>query len=108
MAGAEMSGMEDNASSNITVVIAGRPYPLKISANDEADIRRIVKEVNEMVNQFQRTYTRKDKQDCLAMAILTYAVNLHKSRESSNPAADPAFTGKIHQLDQLLDQYLHS
>jgi len=42
------------------------------------------------------------------MAILTYAVNLHKSRESSNPAADPAFTGKIHQLDQLLDQYLHS
>lgn len=100
--------MEDNASSNITVVIAGRPYPLRISANDEADIRRIVKEVNEKVNQFQRTYTKKDKQDCLAMAILTYAVQLHKSRTTVHPTADSALSGTVLQIDRLLDQYLHS
>lgn len=103
-----MSGIEDNASSNITVVIAGRPYPLRISANDEGDIRRLVKEINEKVNDFQRTYTKKDKQDCLAMAILTYAVQLHKSRQSANHAADTVLTGTVRQLDQLLDQYLQS
>ena len=72
--------MEEKDTTNITVLIAGRPYPLKIKAGDEAAIRKIVKEVNEKVNRFQLTYTKKDKQDCLSMALLTYAVDLHKTQ----------------------------
>ena len=44
----------------ITVVIAGRPYPLKINPKDEPIVRKIVNQVNARVQQFQQTY-KKDK-----------------------------------------------
>ena len=56
--------MEGQDTLNITVLIAGRPYPLRIKAGDEHTIRKIVKDVNEKINKFQLTYIKKDKQDC--------------------------------------------
>ncbi len=100
--------MEGKDTKNITVLIAGRPYPLKVQEGDEEAIRQIVKEVNEKINRFQLTYTKKDKQDCLAMALLTYAVDLHKNRQGNHqePSFDPILSNKIQQLDQLLDHLL--
>lgn len=100
--------MEEKDMTNITVLIAGRPYPLKVKVGDEDAIRRIVKDVNEKVNRFQLTYTKKDKQDCLSMALLTYAVDLHKSKtgENSGPSFDPVISEKIDQLDELLNHLL--
>jgi cell division protein ZapA len=101
-------GMDGKDTTNITILIAGRPYPLKVKLGDEDAIRKIVKEVNEKINRFQLNYTKKDKQDCLSMALLTYAVDLHKAREgdTSKEEPDAALSGKIHQLDQLLDHLL--
>ena len=59
--------MEEQETINITVVVGSRPYPLRISKDDEPVIRKIVKEVNEKINRFQLSYTNKDKQDCLSM-----------------------------------------
>lgn len=89
---------------NITVIIAARPYPLRVSKRDEAMIRRIVKEVNEKVNKFQLTYTTKDKQDCLAMALLSYAVDLQKNKTQSSDNS-LLFTQLSH-LENLIDQAL--
>ncbi len=96
-----MRTMEDQETKNITVVIAGRPYPLKIKGEDEPAIRKIVKEVNEKINKFQLTYTRKDKQDCLSMALLTYAVDLFKAQQ--NQTRDTIIASRLSQLDHLLD-----
>ena len=96
--------MDGQVTKSITVLIAGRPYPLKIKAGDEATIRKIVKEINEKVNRFQLTYTKKDKQDCLSMAVLTYAVDLHKAQQKNTPNAN--LSNRLSQLDQLLDQLL--
>ena len=100
--------MEGKDMTNITVLIAGRPYPLKVKAGDEEAIRKIVKDVNEKVNRFQLTYTKKDKQDCLSMALLTYAVDLHKAKTGeNNPSGlDPVLSEKITQLDELLNHLL--
>jgi cell division protein ZapA (FtsZ GTPase activity inhibitor) len=90
--------MEDN-TINITVLIAGRPYPLKVRAEDEPNIRRLVKDVNDMINRFQGAYHNRDKQDFLAMSLLTYAVELHKAKQEALPrdAAD-----RLEQVDKLL------
>jgi cell division protein ZapA len=72
--------MSEQATSNITVVIGGRPFPLKIKDGDEPIIRRIVKEVNDKIALFQNTYPRKENQDWLSMTLLTYAVDLHKAQ----------------------------
>ncbi len=96
---------QDNTKS-ITVLIAGRPYPLKVKADDEATVRRIVREINEKINRFQLTYTNKDKQDCLAMALLTYAVDLHKV--SVTGAKNDDLSARLTQMENLLDQLLAS
>lgn len=100
--------MEEKDMTNITVLIAGRPYPLKVKVGDEDAIRKIVKDVNEKVNRFQLTYNKKDKQDCLSMALLTYAVDLHKSKTGGDntPSFDPVISEKINQLDELLTHLL--
>lgn len=94
---------KDN-TKHITVLIAGRPYPLKINAEDEPRIRQVVKEVNDKINRFQLTYTNKDKQDCLAMALLTYAVDLHKTTLTQNDGH--SLSAQLTQMEDLLDQLL--
>lgn len=96
--------MNGQKTKNITVVIANRPYPLKVKHGDEAVIRRIIKELNEQVNRFQLTYANKDKQDCLAMAALTYAVDAQKSRQDT--VQDTTISSKLAHLDQLLEALL--
>jgi cell division protein ZapA (FtsZ GTPase activity inhibitor) len=107
--------MDDKELKNITVLIAGRPYPLRVEEADEASMRQIVKEVNDKINGFQLSYNKKDKQDCLSMALLTYAVDLHKWRTGKQQASGQdtpedagllALSNKIEQLDQLLDTFL--
>ncbi|MFT4665227.1 MAG: cell division protein ZapA (FtsZ GTPase activity inhibitor) [Polaribacter sp.] len=110
--------MDEKELKNITVLIAGRPYPLRVEEADETSVRQIVKEVNEKTSNFQLNYNKKDKQDCLSMALLTYAVDLHKwrtgkqqleNKEAGNASENPkmnAVSEKIEQLDQLLDTLL--
>ena len=95
--------MEELDSKQLTVTIAGRPYPLKIKANDEPVIRQIVKEVNEKVNKFQLTYANREKQDCLAMALLAYAVDLHKATSQAT-ASSPDLSDKLSRIQSLLDE----
>ena len=92
----------------ITVIIAGRPYPLKIHAKEEPIVRRLVKALNDRIIQFQRTY-KKDKQDLLAMTLLTYAMDLHKaqSNKTSNIPITQ-LTNSIQEVDELLEAILEN
>jgi cell division protein ZapA (FtsZ GTPase activity inhibitor) len=97
--------MENQESRHITVIIAGRPYPLKVRAEDEATIRQIVGEVNDKVNRFQLAHPNKDKQDCLSMVLLTYAVDLFKIRQINTP--DPeVLENRLARLHSLLEAAL--
>ncbi len=101
--------MDGQDTKSITVLIAGRPYPLKIKVEDEPSIRKIVKEVNEKINHFQLTYTNKDKQDCLSMTVLTYAVELHKATVQQSVKVEhpeTALAEQLTQLESLLDRLL--
>ena len=95
--------MEEQDSKQLTVTIAGRPYPLKIKASDEPMVRQIVKEVNEKVNKFQLAYPNREKQDCLAMALLGYAVDLHKATYQPTAASPPDFSEQLTRIESLLD-----
>ena len=63
---------------SIDVTIAGRAYPLKVTDEEESMVLRVTEEINEKVRNLQKTYQQKDKQDCLSMALLTYAVETAK------------------------------
>ncbi|NJN33046.1 MAG: cell division protein ZapA [Saprospiraceae bacterium] len=92
-----------DGTTNITVLIAGRPYPLKIKEGDEPIIRRIVKEVNDKIALFQNTYPRKDRQDWFAMTLLTYAVDVHKAQNQAvTVGIDEQATERLSHIDALL------
>lgn len=98
--------MEEQETINITVVVGSRPYPLRISKDDEPVIRKIVKEVNEKINHFQLSYINKDKQDCLSMTLLTYAVDLHRTKKTITASIHADLSDKLQQIDNLLDELL--
>ena len=104
-----------DSTNNITVIIAGRPYPLKIKEGDEPIIRRIVKEVNDKIALFQNTYPRKDRLDWLSMALLTCSVDLHKAQATlaqpapvAEPTTDPQLSDRLSHLDSLLSSLVNS
>ncbi len=76
--------MDDKLSIRINV--ADRYYPLKISREDEEDIRKAARMINEKVLQYKQKYVDKDIQDFLAMAALQYVIRLLKleSDEENN------------------------
>lgn len=93
-------------SNSIIVVIAGRPYPLRISAQEEAGLRVLVKEINERFNDFQVKYSDRDKQDCLVMTLLTYADELRSARNMADTSLDGELAHRLQALNTLVDSML--
>ncbi|HPG07194.1 MAG TPA: cell division protein ZapA [Saprospiraceae bacterium] len=96
--------MEGKEAKSIQVYIAGRSYPLKVNEEDASAIMKIAEEVNDKIQYFQRTYSNRDKQDCLSMALLTYAVDLYKARLNN---AEGQLSDRLGKLDELLTSLLH-
>jgi cell division protein ZapA (FtsZ GTPase activity inhibitor) len=70
-----MSDREKPSVISAKIELAGRVYPIKAAEDELEQIRSIAREVDEKVQDFKRAYPSKDTQDCLAMTLLTYAVD---------------------------------
>ena len=90
---------------NINVIIADRPYPLKVKPEEEEAIRKAARRLNEKVKEFQNSYEAKDKQDYLAMCALQYVVELQNS-ESRLQEQDETVNEKLNSLDHTLATFL--
>ena len=90
---------------NINVVIADRPYPLRVKPEEEERVRNAAKDINNKVKQFQTQYAGKDKQDFLAMSALMFAVEA-SSFQNKTVINDNTLGDKLNELDQLLTQVL--
>lgn len=92
--------MKENEEINITVKIAGRPYPLTVSKKEAGLIKGTATEINIKVIDFLSSYKQKDKQDCMAMLLLMEAVELKKLKKSEE---DPILLNKLSHLDAILE-----
>ncbi len=88
----------------MVVNIAGRSYPIKVMPEDRESIQQVVDDINDKIKDFQLTYINKDKQDCLAMALLTYAVDFHKSQQTLFPPEK--LREKVDHLESMIDTFL--
>jgi len=95
--------MSKDPVSGVTVSakiqLAGRVYPIKAEKAEIERIRSIAKEVEDKIQDFKRVYPSKDTQDCMAMTLLTYAV------DSSGPGEDAVerIYDKLSRAHDLLD-----
>lgn len=87
------------------VELAGRKYPIKVQKDELDEIQRIAEEVNDKIRAFQESYPSKDIQDCLSMALLTYAVDKDLSPSDEDDGEVAEELDKAHALlDDLLSR----
>lgn len=91
----------------INLIIAGRSYPVQIDPAEETSLMEVVSEVNHRVDEFQRQHPAQDKQDVLAMALLTFASDLHRVQHTGTQVAlQESMAAKIAQVDHILGSLL--
>ncbi len=92
--------MAEENLKRIMVTISGRNYPVKVDPKEESLIKRIEKEINEKITDLQLSYQGKDAQDYMSLAILSYAFELQKAKNSE----DSIFLeNRLNEIEALLD-----
>ena len=84
----------------IDVTIAGRKYPIKVTADEETIVRNIEKQLNQQIHEFQLKYADRDKIDCILMSLLTIAFENAKKEASSK---NNNISEKLTLIEQLVD-----
>ena len=90
---------------SIKVTIANRVYPLTVHQEEEESIRAAVKEINEMIKEYEQNYAVKDKQDLLAMCALQFGTQ-KLDIEKNASLVDTKAESKLKALNDLISQNL--
>jgi cell division protein ZapA (FtsZ GTPase activity inhibitor) len=90
---------------SIKINIADRVYPLKIDIEEEENVRRAAKLINDRIKEFQENYAVKDKQDLLSMCILQIATeNLKMEKDQSSLDSD--LSKSMESINHKLTEFL--
>ena len=92
---------------HISVIIADRPYRLRVgSEEEEIIVREAAKVINTKMKEYGSHFAYKDKQDLLAMVALQNAVDVEKARKSGD--YQKQMEDQLKNLENLLDHYLNT
>ena len=86
----------------INIVIAGRSYPLNVPDTEEIVLRKVGKQIEQMIKDFEKGYATKDKQDALAMCALRLGVSAEMNAISLENNIKYS-TQKLARINQLLN-----
>ena len=95
--------MKDKLSIKVTV--AGRIYPLAIERDEEENVRKAVKLINEKVSEFEKNFDIKDRQDLLSMVALNF-VPLYLEAKESLQKDYKGVIEKLEKLDKMISSEL--
>lgn len=97
--------MSDGVS--IKVNIAGKEYPLKVSASEQKEVIAVEQEIKDSLDSLKTNYGVKDKQDLLAMFLFQYMMANKKNNNNSGDAED-GLHEKLKDLEEFVSNYLKS
>ena len=89
-----------------SVNILGRTYRLRVSADDEAALRKAAQSIESQAKQYGNMYAYNDHQDLLAMVALTQITQLTKMQDSLR-FKDTDLAGRLQSIDSVLEGILH-
>lgn len=91
---------------NIHVTICDRPYRLKVRPEEEENVRKAARTIAEKIKELQNQFSGSDKQDYLAMLLLTTMVEQpganRLTSESVNTEVDSVLDAINKQLQDAL------
>ena len=91
----------------IKLSIANRVYPLTISPSQEEGLRIAAKKIEAMINQFEQSYSVRDKQDVLAMCALQFASQVEQ-KTLEKDYVNEHVEEKLKALNEVLHSHLSS
>jgi cell division protein ZapA (FtsZ GTPase activity inhibitor) len=86
----------------ITINIAGRTYPLNVPSAEEETLRRVGKQIESMIKEFEANFDVRDKQDAIAMCALRMGTNAEVAKMSQEKNII-ASNERVMQINQLLE-----
>lgn len=90
----------------VNIIIAGRSYPLSVrNEQEEYNLRKSAKDINEMIAKLEEKYAVNDKQDVLAMSTLQYASRL-EALSTKNKSVNKEVYNKVKEFISLIDNSL--
>jgi cell division protein ZapA (FtsZ GTPase activity inhibitor) len=92
---------------SIKVNIADVVYPMTISREDEENVRKAAKMINEQVKRYREEYGIADKGNILSMVALQLASELLQYQQR-NHAEDTDIAQNIRQINHMLDTQLRN
>lgn len=85
----------------ITINIAGRVYPLNVPAAEEETLRKVGKQIENMIKDFEQNFDVRDKQDALAMCCLKLGTNAEVAAVSNEKNINAA-NERVMKINRLL------
>jgi cell division protein ZapA len=89
----------------IKLSIANRVYPLTITPGQEEGLRKAAKKIEAMINQFEQSYSVRDKQDVLAMCALQFASQVEQ-KTIDKAYVNEEVQEKLEALNELLKSHV--
>lgn len=87
----------------ITINIAGRTYPLNVPSSEEETLRRVGKQIDAMIKEFEANFDVRDKQDAIAMCALKMGTNAEVAKMSQEKNIK-ASNDRVSQINRLLEE----
>lgn len=100
---------EESKLLNIHVTICDRPYRLKVKPEEEEIVRKAARIIAEKIKDLQTRHAGNDKQDYLAMTVLTMMVEqLGDEQKKPEPVViETDISAELAQLNQQITKVLH-
>ena len=89
----------------IKITIANRVYPLSVAPEQEASLRTSAKKIETTIQQLEKNYAVRDKQDVLAMCALQFATQSEQSRGNINSVKDES-KEKVKELINMIEVHM--
>ncbi|MFT6334462.1 MAG: cell division protein ZapA (FtsZ GTPase activity inhibitor) [Halioglobus sp.] len=93
---------QEKSTTRITVVIAGRSYPVKATEAEARLLPSIEKKINDQIMKIQMSYKDLDMQDYLSMVLLTNIMSSNNAEEQEKEAVSE----KLDQLNSLIESVI--
>ncbi len=85
----------------VNIVIGDRNYRIRTSPEDEEQIRRTLKIINEKIIEFKTQFAGKDMQDYIAMVLIWYAT---QAAAENNPELEKEMRNALLKIEEQLDK----
>lgn len=87
----------------INIPLGDRTYRIKVDPNDEEQVRKTIKFINDKIIEYKTEFAGKDMQDYIAMVLLWYATQIQSGKAA---VVEKEMEDALHKIELQLNKAL--